>query len=296
VLGTIQSVIPPSKAHLMQPFRFALSLGFLLATIPASAAPKHVILSDSLLANADKWDVKQGAQWMGIHKWRFGDYAVVASKSGWTTSGTRTDLFHTKSESHSGNKFSFVLANKTADSAFVSAAHDVMAQSHQGLKVGNSITIGGDDRVLESETFTASITINRDTTEAWALSIGTTEVSIKDGDGREDRGTHAATLTHGERRIVLNPVFSKKLTERPSFTSQLALQFAPPAMGYEFVEDGLSLCALEYFSSGVAGAHKNTVWMQRGADPRLQLVLAAAMTAVLQLKSSEGGPEPPDRE
>jgi hypothetical protein len=280
----------------MKAIRSALSLGFLLAAIPASAAPKHVILSDSLLANADTWDVKQGAQWMGIHKWRFGDYAVVTSKSGWTTSGTHTDLFHTKSESHSGNKFSFVLTNRTTDSAFVSAAHDVRAQSHPGLKLGSDVTIGGDDRVLESESFTASITVNRDTTEAWVLSIGTTDVSSAAGESREDQGTHAATLTHGDRRIVLDPVFSKKLTEHRSFTSQLGLQLAPPAMGYEFIEDGRSLCALEYFSSGLAGAHKNTVWMLRGADARLQLVLAAAMTAVLELKSAEGGPAAPDRE
>ena len=95
---------------------------------------------------------------------------------------------------------------------------------------------------------------------------------------------------------MLDPVFSKKLTEQRSFTSQLGLQLAPPAMGYEFIEDGRSLSALEYFSSGLAGAHKNTVWMRRGADARLQLVLAAAMTAVLELKCAEGGPELPDRE
>lgn len=268
----------------MKALRSALSLVGVLAALPATAAPKHIIISDSLVANADKWDVKRGALWMGTFKWRFGDYAVVASKLGWTRGGTRTNLFRTKMESYSGNKFSFVLSGKTTDSAFVTAAHDIRARSNPGLKVSEGWTVGGDDRVLESDLFTASITLNRDTTETWALSIGTTDVSNKDGEYREGVGTHAADLTHGERRIVLVPVFSRKLAEKQSFASALKSQFIPPAMGYEFIEDGQSRCALEYFSSGLGGSHKNTIWMRRSTDARLQLVLAAAMTAVLQMQ------------
>jgi hypothetical protein len=66
-------------------------------------------------------------------------------------------------------------------------------------------------------------------------------------------------------------------------------------MGYEFVENGRSLCAVEYFSSGLAGSAKNTVWMDRNADTRLQLVLAAAMTAVLELQAAAAS-APAERE
>lgn len=213
---------------------------------------------------------------------------------GWTTSGTHTNFFKTKTESHSGNKFSFVLSSKTTDSAFVTARHELIARSEPGLRIGKGVSIGGDGQTRESDAFTASIMLNRDTTETWALSIG--ETTVSDRGGREELATHAAILTHGERRIELAPVYSKKLEERPSFTSQLTLQFAPPAMGYEFVEDGHSLCAVEYFSSGISGQFKNTVWMHRNADPRLQLVLAAAMTAVLELKCAEYGPALPEAE
>jgi hypothetical protein len=151
------------------------------------------------------------------------------------------------------------VSNKTTDSAFANAAHDVVARSQPGLKVGNGVTIGGDDRVLESDQFTAFITLNRDTTEEWVLSIGTTDVSNKDGDYPEGVGSRAATLTRGERHIVLAPVYSKKLTEHMSFASKLAMQFGAPSMGYEFVEGGHSLCALEYFSAGFGGSYKNTI-------------------------------------
>ena len=270
----------------MKTFRSTLCLFGLLVALPATGAAKNIILSDSLLANANKWDVKQGAQWMGkIHKWRFGDYAVVASKQGWTTTGTHMNLFKTKTESQTVNKFSFVLSNKTADSALVNTAHEITAQSNPGLKLGNGWTAGGDGRTQQADRFIASIMVNRDTTDTWELSIGKTDVTDRHGESVEGEAAHSATLTSGERLIVLNPVFSKKLDKSPSFASQLTMSFRPPAMGYEFVENGRSLCAVEYFSSGMAGSAKNTVWMDRNADPRLRLVLAAAMTAVLQLQA-----------
>ena len=128
----------------MKVLRSALCLLGLLVAGSATAAPKNIILSDSLLANADKWNVDQGAQWMGIHKWRFGEYAVVASKKGWTTTSTDTNFFKTKMESETANEFSFVLSSKTNDSAFVSAAHEIRSRSNPGLDLGHGWTVGGD--------------------------------------------------------------------------------------------------------------------------------------------------------
>jgi hypothetical protein len=266
----------------MKALRFALSLVALLAAVPASAG-KNILISDSLLANSDKWEVKRGGHWGGINKWRFADYAVVESKAGWTRSGTNTNLFGTKTESHSSSKFSFVLSSKTTDSAFVDAAHLIMARSQPGLKLGD-VTVGGDDRVHESDVFTAFIVLNRDTTDTWALSIAKSDVANRDGDYTEGAGRHAAVLTLGERQIVITPVFSKKLDKKLSFGAAFKMQFSPPAMGYEFVEGGQSLCAVEYFSSGISGSHKNTIWMRKNTDPRMELVLAAALTSVLELE------------
>jgi len=282
----------------MTRIRFVLISAGLLAALPASAANKNIILSDSLLANADKWEVKQGAQWAGhIHQWRFGDYAVVASKQGWTTGHTHTNFWKTKTESQTTNKFSFVLTNKTNDSALVNTAREIRSRSNPGLNLGHGTTVGGDGLTVEADRFVAYITNSQDTTEVWELSIRQTDVSDRHGESIEGEATHEAVLTSGERRIVLNPVFSKKFDKRPSFGSLVTMTFRPPAMGYEFVEDGRSLCAVEYSSSAVARAFKNTVWMDRNADPRTQLVLAAAMTAVLQLKIQDAeAPAEPEHE
>jgi hypothetical protein len=170
----------------------------------------------------------------------------------------------------------------------VTAAHQVISRSNPGLKVGRDWTVGGTGQTVETDHFIASITIGRDTTATWDLFVGDTAVSDFGGDSA-DLASHTAILTHGDRRIALVPVSSNKLDKR-SFGSMLGFQFRPPAMGYEFIEDGRSLCAVEYFSSGIYGWYKNTVWMDMSADPRLRLVLAAAMTSVLELKCQPSGP------
>ena len=277
----------------MKVLHAALTLFGLLVTLPATAAPKHILLTDSLLANSDPWDVSQGAELMGTSKWRFGEYAVVA-KQGWTTGGSWTNLFGTKTENQAATKFSSVVNNPNTDSAFVLGAHVFTSKSNPGLDLGNGSFVGGDGRTVEADRFMASITLNGDTT-VWTLSIRASDVSDRQGESIEGRAAHAATLTSGERRIVLNPVFSKKLAKSPSILSQVATSFRPPAMGYEFVEDGRSLCAVEYFSSGLAGSAKNTIWLDRNIDQRMRLLLAAAMTAVLQLQSARArAPAEPD--
>jgi len=92
-------------------------------------------------------------------------------------------------------------------------------------------------------------------------------------------GKYQAVLTNRERRIVISPARSKTHGRFGVLGS---------AAGYEFIENGQSLCALQYFG----GTFGNTtlVWMLRSLDTRTRLMLAAAMTAVLQMKSMEGGP------
>jgi hypothetical protein len=97
--------------------------------------------------------------------------------------------------------------------------------------------------------------------------------------GDSTAGKYQAVLTNGKRRIVISPASSK---------THGRLGVLGSAAGYEFIENGQSLCALQYFG----GKFGNTtlVWMLRSLDARTKLMLAAAMTAVLQMKSMEGGP------
>src|SRR2546430_14046038 len=252
----------------MKVFGAVLFFAGLVAAPAVSAAQKTIRISDSLARNAERLKVERGAQWMGhIGKWRFGDYAVVSGKPGWITTRTTGNFFQTETERRSAETFSFVFTNAATDSAIVNAARNVDVQALHKLDLGHGWSLGSDELVQESEDFTALLTINRDTTETWVLLLGSTS-------GRDSEGKHVAFLTNGERRILLSLASSNK--DVYDFRGW-------PALGYEFVENGQSLCALQYF--GGLFDFRQIVWMHSNLDARTKLVLAAAMTAVLQLRT-----------
>ena len=249
-------------------------LATLLPLTGFSQAQKNIVLSDSLAANAEQLNVKMGTQWMGkIWKFRFGDYAVVSSNMGWTTTTTKGNFFNTKTESKSTQKFSFVLSNKTIDSARVNAANNIMVQSLKEIELFPHFSWGSNELLQESRNFTAFISLNGDTSETWALFM-----NVARGGNMEDN--YEAFLTNGERKIFLSPASSNK---NGGDTRSL------PALGYEFFENGQSLCALQYYGGGAFGMNKNIIWICRNLEAKMKLILASAMTAVLQTKVTAPG-------
>jgi hypothetical protein len=166
-------------------------------------------------------------------------------------------LFDTRSQSHSTEKFSFVLINKTTDSAMVEATRNSDVDSLKALQLNNGWSIGRED-VVEANNFAVFVIINRDTADKWGLILG---------------GSPGQTgfLTNGERRIAVSPASSNRDV----------LDFRGlPAIGYEFIENGQSLGAVQFF--GGRNALTQFVWIGRNLDPRTKLVLAATSTAILQ--------------
>jgi hypothetical protein len=232
-------------------------------------AQKDIIISDSLTANAEKLNVKMGTQWFGkIWKFRFGDYAVVSSKLGWTTTSIKGNFFNTKTDSKSTEKFSFLLTNKTNDSASVNAANNIAVQSLHEIEIIPHFFWGDEQLLQETRNFSAFITINGDTSNIWALFMNITR-------GSNTPGSYNAFLTNGERKIFIIPTTSNKNGgDSRSF----------PALGYEFIENDQSLSALQYYGGGALGLNKNIVWIHKNVDEKMKLILAAASTAILQIK------------
>ena len=62
---------------------------------------------------------------------------------------------------------------------------------------------------------------------------------------------------------------------------------ALPARGYQFVEGGKALAALQFYGGGHPTSHKGmVVYLRSDLDAETKLTLAAAMTAILQAKDS----------
>jgi hypothetical protein len=246
----------------MNVFRAAWVLGLLAAPLRSvTAAQKTIRISDTLAANADKLKVNNPAQWAGrIAGWRFGDYAVATSKQGPVETATTQNLLKTKGDSSTSEQFSFVLTDKSTDSAMVNATRSSTAQFLRGLRLGHGWSIGADEVVSESHNFAALITINRDTSDTWAFFLGVT-----------GSPSYTGFLTNGERRITVAAASSN----RDPFDLK-----GWPALGYEFLENGRALGAIQYFALGPSAQF---VWLDRNLDGRTKLLLAAAMTAVLQM-------------
>lgn len=113
------------------------------------------------------------------------------------------------------------------------------------------------------------INTNQDTTETWTLYMNiTTRRTVEKG------GT--SFLSNGNRKILIISTSSNK-NGNDTRTS--------PAFGYEFIEKDKPVGALQYFGGGVFGANKNIVWIHNDQNSKMKLILAAAMTSVLQLKN-----------
>lgn len=247
-------------------------LVLLLMSVGFVKAQKSIPISDSLSANAEKLNVKLGSEGIGkIWKMRFGEYAVVSSRRGWTAGSSRFNLFDTKSESKSTEKFSFVLSGKSNDSARVNAAMNIHIRELHAIKVIPGFYLGDNGLLEETHNFTSYITINGDTTETWALFLNTST-------GQEMPDKYEAYLTNGERKIYIFSRFSETKGNKA---------FAMPAAGYEFIEDGQSLSALQYAAGGLFPTNKNIIWLNNALNPKMKLVLAAVMTAILELKLTE---------
>lgn len=254
-------------------------LGFLLLfTAFVHAQGKELIISKALAENSEMLKVKMGAQWGNkIWKFKFGDYAVVDSKMGWKKVKTKSNLLNTKSEVISDQKFSFVLTNKTNDSAFVNAVENISVEQLQSFELFPNFYLGSDELLKDSRKFSAFISSTTNQDETWVL-------VMKNTRGREVAYNEEAFLTNGERLITIIPVSSKKDTKNISY---LGVLLNLPAMGYEFIENEQSLCAIQYYGGSVLGTNKNIIWLKSDLDSNIKLIYAAAMTAIMQISQIE---------
>ena len=249
----------------------------LLFTAFVQAQGKELIISKELAENSEMLKVKMGSQWMGkIWKFKFGDYAVVDSKMGWNKVKTKSNLLNTKSEVNSDQKFSFVLTNKTNDSAVVNAVENISIEELQSFEIFPNFYLGSDELLKDSRKFSAFISTTNNE-ETWVL-------VMKNTQGSEVSYENEAFLTNGERLIAIIPVSSEKDTKN---RSELGNVLNLPAMGFEFIENDQSLCAMQYYGGGVLGLNKNIIWLKSDLDARMKLIYAAAMTAILQISQIE---------
>ncbi len=236
------------------------------------AAQKKISVNKAFQAASEEWPVKTKFQGFGkITGYFFGPYGVVTSKrKGQTTTG-KSNFMGTKSQSVSELEFSFTLRNGRADTARVYANYygkEAASHSFELLTLGDVTISSGEDAITNDEkVFLVSINTTASDTGRWAMQV---ERNLEaDGIYRT-----YGMLHRGNRQIDIRQI--------GSFEPNGGLGLKIPALGYEFVENNRMLGVVQYMGGGMAGQNKKFVWLRKDADPSINLVLAAAMTALME--------------
>lgn len=237
-----------------------------------SIAQKAAItLSQNLINNSEVLKVTTGTRWFEkIWQFKFGGYEIVSGKPLWVTSSHSGAVFNKKTESISTEKFSFILSNHSGDTASVNAAKKIKANSLREIEILPGFRTGTNNILSETGNFAAFITVNNDTTDTWALLMNVFSI-------REDTVFYDAFITNGIRKVIIQPVTSNNNRNIP-------------ALGYEFREKEVALCAVQYYGGGTDGANKHMIWLGRQLDEHMKLIFAAAMAALLQIKTTAPAP------
>ena len=251
--------------------KLIVSLTGCIVLLPAFAlAQKTIIIDESLSANADKMNVKMGMRVGEVWKFHFGGYAVVSPKLTGTTSTSKTNFLGSRTETKSKRRFLYTLKGPTPDTARVDAAQNIDVKTSQSIEILSHLSLGSDEVLAETDNFVASIKISEDAADTWTLIMNIERRSGGEGENPK------SYLTNGVRKILLIPVTSNKDGD----------DRGDPALGYELSENGQALGAVQYYDGGFFGfgVNKNSIYIDRNLEPRMKLLLAAAMTAVLQVK------------
>ena len=273
------------KKHL---FNYFLLVLFIIGSEISTAQKKNIDISHALSENAEMMKVKMGAQWMGkMWRMKFGDYSIGKNKMGREEITQNSNRSNIEVDSNIGYKFNFELNNKTSESAIVSAVFSkdikhlqstsLAVSFHGGSDSDFSLSIDSDtsiDEVLrDSLNFISGISLKSNKKNQWNLYFvitSGTDINYKNG----------GVLTDGERIIVIRFV-----TSNQDGNDNRKL----PATGYEFSENGKSICAMQYYGGGYFGLNKNIFWIDSSLNQDMKLILAATMASILQVKFGEMG-------
>jgi len=127
---------------------------------------------------------------------------------------------------------------------------------------------------------TASISISGESNETWTF-------SSQKAKGNQWRPPVELFLTDGTKTIKIFFVSSDAYF---NYANPLWRLKVLPAFGFEFIDDGKSLCAVQYDSGAASNFDMGPIqtfgckaWMLQDLDPKYKMILAATMSTLLLL-------------
>lgn len=244
-----------------------------LALLPACRSASRIILADGLRAGTDVVRARMTFQAPGrTWNFKFGEYAIVKSRM--SAAATTTTGDGTLEGSLTTSSFWFVLKGAGPETVRVEASQRTGSLNVEDVEIAPGSSVGVEGVTGVHSHLVATLAFEGEEAPPWKLYLN----SVKTGGGIGEK-TSVSYMTDGMREIVLTPVTN----DVPG-----AKGHSIPARGYEFAEKGTPLGAVQYYGGGIFGLNQNYVHLRRDLDRRTKLLLAAAMTAVMQAKSGTG--------
>lgn len=265
---------------------------------PVTESPESATAIDAdLRAHADRWEVLERDVGAGkIHDFQFGEYATLSGEIGGRT--VKTTRTHLALEKHrrAVTSYAFVLQGAGAGTTSAQATQNTEVTWHTLLEFLPGLYIGpagggieyssdpdededcwesdddcweedeGHKRVKSSidEQLAATLVVDGGASLSWQLALNANRSGVLG-----ELVVRSASLTDGHRTIAITP---STAFERPD---------GGPTWTYRFVESGTTLALLDF-----ADRTTSVVWMRQEVPEETRLVLAAAITAILQGQSS----------
>jgi len=248
-----------------------LLLGWLMQLPALAADDKTIVIDEGLAVSADVLPVTVAAEkTFKVADFRFGEYVVVSSKLGMAkgySGGWINPFEHAENE----QKFSFVMKGAGPETASVTAVQRFESGPLKRYEVLPGISVGVDPLSGAKDSLVASIKLDGEPATTWKL-----QLNVRRNLAGAAEKARASSLSDGMREIEIRNVSS----QAPDSGEQ-----AMPARGYEFRESDRAIAALQYFGGDYPTSKKHlVVYLRSDLDPRAKLLLATAMTAILQSK------------
>jgi hypothetical protein len=237
-------------------------------------AERDIAIDEDLRVNAAVLPVTMERQKLfKVGDFRFGDYAIVSSK----TSGSREDdtsLFaNVLTHSDAAERFSFVMKGAGPETATVKAKFSTESGPIKRYEVLPGVSVGAGELSGSIDRLDGEVAVDGSTQPPWRLHL-----RVKRNVAGVDEKAGASSLSNGARTVDIVDVASAAADGAAE---------AIPARGYQFMEDGKALAALQFYGGGHPTSHKGmVVYLRSDLDAETKLTLAAAMTAILQAKDS----------
>jgi len=244
-----------------------------LGPVLALAEP-GIAIDDELRASADVLPVTMAGQKLfRVCDFRFGDYAIVSSKMGVTHEHETTVFREVLTHSDAAEQFTFVMKGAGPETADVKAKYSTESGPVKRYEVLPGVTVGAGDLSGAVDRLDGAVAITGNGSAPWKLHL-----RVKRNVAGVDEKAGVSSLSNGVRTIeIVDVVEPAAEGATPGI----------PARGYQFVEDGRALAALQFYGGGHPTSHEGmVVYLRSDLDADMKLVLAAAMTAILQAKDS----------